>query len=1260
MAQILLRDLSPGTPYSIQVRAVNSEGVSEWSPLYLFTTVGDTLGPSPVTSLSWTTIGTAFSGTWTAPTTNSDASPLKDFRDYQVTLTANSITAVYYVTEPRFDLSFEQNKNAFGTPQATVQISVRARDISGNLSTAVVTSATNPAPAQPANLIVTALSDSLGVAWDQIADADLDHYEVYVDTSGSGFTPGPTNLSWTGLTTGTIVTTFGDYSVHYVKVCAVDVFGTRSTFASGSATPGSAFIVDLTAPDQPTALAVTGAVDPKDPSGANVIATVTWSQTSVGDLSGFTIRYRKTGDTNWFTYDVTDGSLRATTIGGLSPGTGYDFQIKSYDFSANTAGFTSTQTMSSVTDSSAPSSPSGVTLAAGVTSVIVFWTENTETDVKNGAGTYEVQIATNSGFTTGVVTNKTSATVTSFTGLVTGTTYWARVRAVDSSGNASSYAASTPTSIATASITNADIATGTLTADRLVAATITGDKIAANTIDAASLKVNTTFTQNLSVGATFTMAASGIIASSNYSPGSAGWQLTQTSLEINGGTISAAALNLQLGQNLMPLQYADFEFRTTFYSGATFVVTNAPTLSIDTTGANVKYNTQSLKIIAGGSSPTLDLTTGATTYNIVAEGSTTYIVSMWVLQASGSSQNVNIRFKDSATSVQTSSNLAVPNNVYTRVQATFTTNSAATGCWVGIQIPASITVWLDGVQIEKQLAGSTVASAWKPPSTTSIDGGTIKTGSIQSTVLVTTGQSSGTQPAWSINVGGSATFVNALIRGHLIVGDSTSSGLTTDQYIASANYSVGTAGYLIRGDGNVEFNNGTFRGVLSAATGSFSGSVSASAIQSSAISGGVNLRPSVNLANANPVGSYDGTGTTRYTTNWSVSQTGTGTAPTLSAITTTSAPNSAPSALEIVVVAGASRTAAALSYALGFAGMLMPGITYTLGFSVKSISGSTAWNIAVGSTVRGVDILSSTSIAGITTSWTRKTISFTVPTYTHGADTYISWIEANATLAAVLDITEVQLEIGASASTFTSAYSGFYVSDSGQIWSGNGNFTDAPFRVDSDGTLLAYRFHTKPGLPGALDPRLSIGSSIVPSLQWNDGLGTTGSHVFGSIDTTYAPDGSGVVTIEAYGASAPYIQLSAQTDAITFSGSDASSGYAFLFTGGISRFMSAPQRHMSVPSGTVDGYLIGSVNTAVSKADFGTGTFTTAGGGLITITHNLSGTPNVVIVQSRDASLNGGKVINKTSSDFQVEVVNRSGAVAANGISITVDWVAFA
>lgn len=59
--------------------------------------------------------------------------------------------------------------------------------------------------------------------------------------------------------------------------------------------------------------------------------------------------------------------------------------------------------------------------------------------------------------------------------------------------------------------------------------------------------------------------------------------------------------------------------------------------------------------------------------------------------------------------------------------------------------------------------------------------------------------------------------VAKLLAGNLRVGG----------YIRSTTYSAGVSGWTINADGSVEFNNGTFRGALAAATGTFAGALSA-------------------------------------------------------------------------------------------------------------------------------------------------------------------------------------------------------------------------------------------------------------------------------------------------------------------------------------------------------------------------------------------------------------------------------------------------
>lgn len=104
-------------------------------------------------------------------------------------------------------------------------------------------------------------------------------------------------------------------------------------------------------------------------------------------------------------------------------------------------------------DSTAPSAPTGLAAAsASSTSVSLSWTANTDTDLLE----YEIYRSTTSGFTPSSATqiNTSSVTTNSYTdtGLTTGTKYYYRVTAADTSGNessGSSEANATPTATTT-------------------------------------------------------------------------------------------------------------------------------------------------------------------------------------------------------------------------------------------------------------------------------------------------------------------------------------------------------------------------------------------------------------------------------------------------------------------------------------------------------------------------------------------------------------------------------------------------------------------------------------------------------------------------------------------------------------------------------------------------------------------------------------------------------------------------------------------
>lgn len=236
--RLQLPALAPDATYNLQVRANEGGAISEWSQLFTIHLSSDTLAPKPPTGLSWVVEGTAFVGSWIAPTQNTDNSGLADLKDYQITLFSPALTSekvIYYTTALRFDFPYEVNSNSFTVPRAQVTIEVRARDVNGNMSTAATATVSNPAPSNVAGLVVTGGQGTINSVWTNVSDTDLKYYEVYASMT-SGFTPGPTNLfAQTPSNAFSFNALPGE--TWYVKIRAVDIFGTGSvSYASGSAT----------------------------------------------------------------------------------------------------------------------------------------------------------------------------------------------------------------------------------------------------------------------------------------------------------------------------------------------------------------------------------------------------------------------------------------------------------------------------------------------------------------------------------------------------------------------------------------------------------------------------------------------------------------------------------------------------------------------------------------------------------------------------------------------------------------------------------------------------------------------------------------------------------------------------------------------------------------------------------------------------------------------------------------------------------------
>ena len=438
--RVSVNNLIPGQNYGISFRFRSGETVGDWSPILRLTAPQDAVAPATPANFSTAINGTSFTAKWDAVTLSTDGTPASDLDHYEINVqSSGSASQKNYVTKGlNFDFPLEFNIAAFGTAQGNISMQVRAVDNVNNLGPwSALLSLTSPAPSQPANLVATPLQDSVNVKWDAVADLDLMEYQVFAGTT-VGFVPSTTNRVFKGKTTSFVHNSISYGVDTFYKVAAVDVFSTLSTYAvSAAARPVSPFVVSTVAPPVPTGLTsvLTTAAD------TTTSAAVSWTAVVASRLSSYIVGYRSVGATDW-SYATFDYTLTTTKIDRLTPYVNYEFRIRSSDWSANLSAWSATLTTTTSAVNIAPSAPVGVAFSGGLQTATVTWTENTELDVANGAGMYEVQIDTANTFSTAnLKTIKTASTITSFVNLISNTTYYTRLRAIDSLGLAGAYSA---------------------------------------------------------------------------------------------------------------------------------------------------------------------------------------------------------------------------------------------------------------------------------------------------------------------------------------------------------------------------------------------------------------------------------------------------------------------------------------------------------------------------------------------------------------------------------------------------------------------------------------------------------------------------------------------------------------------------------------------------------------------------------------------------------------------------------------------------
>jgi hypothetical protein len=357
------------------------------------------------------------------------------------------------------------------------------------------------APPVPSKPNVTSVIGGVSVKWVETGyqtPIDFNRVDVYV-SSGGTYTKFGSIASINSVVT--YVPPEGITGPFTFKFTGVDRSGNVSELSEASDSVSSGTIgIDTTPPSAPSGLSVLAYNDSSDTSGATGYVDVSWTGSTSTDLLGHYIRYGRTSSV-WDEYLFIQAGQNTKRIFNLKSGTTYYFQVNATDGSNPSSYVPSTPISVLIPgDTTAPSAPQNLSAVSGLDYVIAYWDRNTENDVDLARGQYQVQISTSSSFSSVVEDSVITGTVATFNGLTTGTLYYVRVRATDSSGNSgpwSSIASTTPSTI------NAQtaITSGTIVGNLIAANTIIGDKIQANTVDVDRFKTNTGIAGIIYVGA---------------------------------------------------------------------------------------------------------------------------------------------------------------------------------------------------------------------------------------------------------------------------------------------------------------------------------------------------------------------------------------------------------------------------------------------------------------------------------------------------------------------------------------------------------------------------------------------------------------------------------------------------------------------------------------------------------------------------------------------------------------------------------------
>jgi chitodextrinase len=260
--------------------------------------------------------------------------------------------------------------------------------------------------------------------------------------------------------------------------------------------------------------------------------TLTWDAIVTSTFDHYQVEYKKSAYTYYTPLSATSNTI---TIEGLTPNTSYNFRVASVNKFGTVSAFCTDLILITPADEVAPAGVEGLSATGAIQAILLRWDHNTDIDIAS----YNIwRSAPNSNTSFGLQSNFTG-NVYMDNGLLANATYYYRLQAVDTSGNASDFGDAVEVSATTRNVEASDIEN--IAASQVIIQGLT--TIASlfspdvTTIDGANITTGTVNLETLNFVSG--QAGGGIIAHINSSP-ETGLQINADHFSVSGASVFTA------------------------------------------------------------------------------------------------------------------------------------------------------------------------------------------------------------------------------------------------------------------------------------------------------------------------------------------------------------------------------------------------------------------------------------------------------------------------------------------------------------------------------------------------------------------------------------------------------------------------------------------------------------------------------------------------------------------------------------------------